>query len=313
MSVENANRNSNVIHFNREQATRSRIRNPRGSARPLGTRVIAVTSGKGGVGKTNLVANLAYAFGTRGKRSLIVDADLGLGNIDVLLGKAPRYNISHVIRGEKDIADVLIEGPGNSIVLPASSGIQELTALDAQQRIRLINALDHLMAGIDILLIDTGAGISTNVMYFNVSAREVLVVVTPEPTAITDAYALMKVMSVQYDEHRFQLVVNMAANAAEADEVNRQLQRVVRRFLDIRIDYLGFVPQDADLARSVRRQKLVSELFPEAESSRHLDALAGRLLSRSAPALPAGYGSHFWKYLIQEKFCRQGVIRADLE
>lgn len=313
MNAADTHRESNLIHFNRVRATRGRIRNPRGVGRPAGTRVIAVTSGKGGVGKTNIVANLAYAFGDRGKRTLILDADLGLGNIDVLMGKAPRYNISHVIRGEKDVDEVLIEGPGNSRVLPASSGIQELTTLDALQRVRLISALDRLMAEVDILLIDTGAGISTNVMYFNVSAQEVLVVVTPEPTAITDAYALMKVMSMQYDEHRFQLVVNMAVNGAEADEVYRQLQLVARRFLDIRIDYLGFVPRDPDLGRSVRRQKLVCELFPEAESSRHVDALAGRLLSRAAPTLPAGYSSHFWKYLIQEKFSRQEGVQADFE
>lgn len=267
-----------------------------------GTRVIAVTSGKGGVGKSNIVANLAYTLTRLQKRVLVFDADLGLGNMDVLLGKAPRYNISHVIKGEKNIDEITIKGPGGMTVLPASSGVQNLTELTPAQRIRIISALDILMEDIDFLLIDTAAGISSNVMYFNVTAQEIIVVVTPEPTSITDAYALMKVMSLKYSEKKFNLLMNMVSGEDEAKDVYRQLSMVSKRFLDISIEYLGYVPRDGELTKCVRRQKLIREHNPSAAASRSFDTIAKSLNARPAPLLPAGYASHFWKYLIGKKF-----------
>ncbi|MBW2708821.1 MAG: AAA family ATPase, partial [Deltaproteobacteria bacterium] len=157
------------------------------------TRVIAVTSGKGGVGKSNIVANLGFVISRLGKKVLILDADLGLGNLDVLLGLAPKYNLSHVITGAKTISEIVIEGPGKVKILPAPSGIQELSDLTDEQELRMFTALDSLIDSVDYFLIDTGAGISSNVMRFNSSAPEIIVVVSPEPTSITDAYALMKV------------------------------------------------------------------------------------------------------------------------
>jgi flagellar biosynthesis protein FlhG len=282
-----------------------------GQAFSTGTRVIAVTSGKGGVGKTNIVANLAYTLTRLGKRVLVFDADLGLGNMDVLLGKAPRYNISHVLKGEKNIDEITVAGPGGMRILPASSGVQHMTELTAAQRMRMLSALDTLMQDIDVLLIDTAAGISSNVMYFNVTAQEVIVVVTPEPTAITDAYALMKVMSLKYAEKKFNLLVNMVSGEAEAQEVYRQLDLVSRRFLDISIDYLGCIPRDAELTRCVRGQKLVREQRPTAKASAGFDSVARNLAARPAPRLPAGYASHFWKYLIGKKFNQKGQAYAD--
>jgi len=173
-------------------------------------RVIAITSGKGGVGKTNIVANLGYALCKAGKRVLIFDADLGLGNLDVLLGLTPRYNLSHVLEGQKRLSDIVISGPGQLKILPASSGIQELTRLTHSQKMNLYTDLNVLLADYDIVLIDTAAGISSNVLYFNASANEIMVVVTPEPTSITDAYALMKILSVKYQEKHFRLLVNLA-------------------------------------------------------------------------------------------------------
>jgi len=276
-----------------------------------GTRVIAVTSGKGGVGKTNIVANLAYTLTRLDQKVLVFDADLGLGNMDVLLGKAPRYNISHVIKGEKNIDDITVQGPGGMLILPASSGVQHMTELTPAQRIRVLSALDTLMKDIDVLLIDTAAGISSNVMYFNVTAQEVIVVVTPEPTSITDAYALMKVMSLKYQEKKFNLLVNMVSGEAEAKDVCRQLSMVCRRFLDISIDYLGYIPRDGELTRCVRGQKLVRKQRPSAEASKSFDVVARRLNARPAPRLPAGYASHFWKYLIGKKFEGRGQAYAD--
>ena len=276
------------------------------------TRVVSVSSGKGGVGKTNIVANLAFSMSTAGLKVLVLDADLGLGNIDVLLGKAPRYNLSHVINGDLQVADILIPGPGGMQILPASSGVQDITALTPAQRMRLITSLDTVMDEADILLIDTAAGISANVMYFNVSAHDILVLVTPEPTAITDAYALMKVMRLKYGEDRFNVVVNMAASEREGEEVFRQLDLVSRRFLDISLEYCGHVPRDAALTTAVRRQSLVCDISANAPVSQSIRDLADVILAMPAPKLPEGAGHHFWRYLLEEKFEKQQTtVRAE--
>ncbi|HSO19180.1 MAG TPA: MinD/ParA family protein [Desulfosarcina sp.] len=194
---------------------------PAGSEERIGipqrpaARIISITSGKGGVGKTNIVANLGYQLSRDGHRVLILDADLGLGNLDILIGLAPRYNLSHVISGEKRIGDIIVEGPGKVRILPASSGIQELTQLTRDQKMGMLTELDQLLDTVDILLIDSAAGISPTVMDFSVSAQEIMVVVTPEPTSITDAYALMKVLSTRYAEKTCRLIVNQVSSEQE--------------------------------------------------------------------------------------------------
>jgi flagellar biosynthesis protein FlhG len=263
------------------------------------TRVVAITSGKGGVGKTNIVANLGFALSLLGKKVIILDADLGLGNLDVLLGVAPRFNISHVIRGEKAIAEILEEGPGHMKILPAASGIQELTQLSHEQKMQFFTDLDRLIDQMDVLLIDTAAGISSNVMDFNVMAHEIIVVVSPEPTSITDAYALMKVLSLKYAEKSCKLLVNMAATPKEAQDVYRQLDLVTDRFLDIHIDYLGCVLRDDKLARGVKHQRLVSDLYPEAKSSRCFTDLARRMARLAPPSRPKGDTNLFWHHLVR--------------
>ncbi|WP_213182004.1 MinD/ParA family protein [Desulfosarcina cetonica] len=247
-------------------------------------RVIAITSGKGGVGKTNIVANLGYALCKAGKRVLIFDADLGLGNLDVLLGLTPRYNLSHVVEGVKTLPEIVINGPGNLKILPASSGIQEMTRLTFFQKLEIFNELNALLCNYDIVLIDTAAGISSNVLYFNTSADEIMVVVTPEPTSITDAYALMKVLSVKYQEKHFRLIVNLVKNAREADEVSRQLCLVTNRFLDISVEHFGSIMADENVKLGVRKQKVVSEWAPMTHASRNLSELAHRLI-RSQPMI----------------------------
>jgi len=270
--------------------------------RKSNTRVIAITSGKGGVGKTNIVGNLGFALSQLGKKVLILDADLGLGNIDVLLGLAPKYNLSHVIAGEKSISEIIIKGPGNMNILPASSGIQELTKLTKEQRIQILTELDSLTELFDILLIDTAAGISSNVMYFNVSAQEIIVVVTPEPTSVTDAYALMKVLSLKYSERRFNLLVNLASSEQDAHEVFRQLKLVADRFLDISIEYSGCVLFDENVTKGVRRQQVVSELYPYTLASKCYATLAKKIINSPARNFPTGDTNFFWKNLLQNKF-----------
>jgi flagellar biosynthesis protein FlhG len=270
--------------------------------RRANTRVIAVTSGKGGVGKTNIVANLGYAFTRLGKKVLILDADLGLGNLDVLLGLTPKYNLSHVIMGEKTADEIIVAGPGNMLILPASSGIQELTQLTQAQKVQILSELDHVIASVDILLIDTAAGISSNVMDFNVTAQEIIVVVSPEPTSITDAYALMKVLSLKYAEKCCKVIVNLAATTQQGREVFRQLNLVAERFLDMTIDYLGSVLFDAIMTKGVKRQRLVSELYPDTRVSKCFTELAQKIFAQPPTNVPKGDSNFFWHHLTENNF-----------
>jgi flagellar biosynthesis protein FlhG len=265
-------------------------------------RVISVTSGKGGVGKTNIVANLGYAFAQLGKKVLILDADLGLGNLDVLLGLAPKFNLSHVILGEKSVSDIIVEGPGKMLILPASSGIQELTQLTQNQKVQILSELDQLINTVDILFIDTAAGISSNVMDFNVTAHEIIVVVSPEPTSITDAYALMKVLSLKYAEKCCKIIVNLAGTSQQGREVFRQLNMVTERFLDMTLDYLGSVLFDANITQGVKHQKLVSELYPDTHASRCFTALAKKISASTPTHVPQGDSNFFWHHLIKNNF-----------
>ncbi len=254
------------------------------------TRIIAITSGKGGVGKTNIVANLGYAFTQMDKRVLIFDADLGLGNLDVLLGLAPKYNISHVATGIMDMSDIIITGPGNMRILPASSGIESLTRLSDQQKVRLRDSLDRMLDSVDIFLIDTGAGISSNVMYFNSNAHEIMVIVSPEPTSITDAYALMKVLHLHYSQTRFRLIVNFAKTAQEADELYRQLNKVTDKFLNITLEYMGYILSDKELQKGVKLQRVVSEICPNSDASRCFATLAKKICDTPAKHNGGGFG-----------------------
>ena len=239
-------------------------------------RTIAIASGKGGVGKTNVVANLAIALQKRGKKVLILDADLGLSNVDILLHLAPRYNIQHVISGEKRLSEVIVQGPSGIKVLPASSGVQELTHLDALQRMRLLEEFEAYEDDIDILLIDTSAGISENVAFFCVASQEIVILTNPEPTALTDAYALIKVLFTRYQEKQFGILVNFARSAADAKEVYRKLSVVTDRFLNVSLDYLGYIPYDKSIPDAVRAQRPFLEMFPGGGASRALNGLVAR-------------------------------------
>ena len=262
------------------------------------TRVIAITSGKGGVGKTSIVGNLGYAFAKIGKKVLILDADLGLGNLDVLLGLAPKFNLSHVILGEKSIEEILIEGPGKMKILPASSGIQELTSLTKDQKVQILKQLDSLIDSVDVLFIDTAAGISSNVMDFNATAQEIVVVVSPEPTSITDAYALMKVLSLKYSGKTCKLMVNMVRRPEEGREVFRQLQLVTDRFLDISIEYLGYEMFDEKVTRGVKSQRIVSEIYPNSEASRCFKDISRKVSNMFPLNIPQGNSNLFWNHLM---------------
>jgi flagellar biosynthesis protein FlhG len=265
------------------------------------TKVIAITSGKGGVGKTNIVANLGLALSRLGEKVLMFDADLGLGNLDVLLGFAPKYNLSHVISGEKSIQEIILKGPGNVETLPASSGIQEFTQLSKQQKIQILTKLDLLIDSFDILLIDTAAGISTNVLDFNATAQEILVVVSPEPTSLTDAYALMKVLSLKYSVKHCQLLVNQAASDQEGRDMYRQLNLVAERFLDISVQYFGCVLFDEKVTKSVRQQQILIELYPDSPASKCFGMLAKKIKNMNTSKSTKGDSNLFWEHLVQDR------------
>lgn len=267
-----------------------------GSAFP---RVISVTSGKGGVGKTNIVGNLAIAIGRLGKRVLILDGDLGLANIDIIFGLNPAYNIKDVINGHKDLAEVIIEGPEDVRIIPAGSGLQELAHLTDGQKLNLLNEFDALQEDFDVFLIDTAAGISSNIMYFNIAAGERIVVATSEPTSITDVYALIKVMSTKHGTKTFKLLVNMADSAEEARSVFENLSNAIGHFLkQISLEYLGFIPRDVNLEKAVRQQCTVIQRYPESISSKGFCELACRLLDSSADVAQDGNIKFFWRKLI---------------
>jgi flagellar biosynthesis protein FlhG len=260
--------------------------------------VIAVSSGKGGVGKTNIVANLAVALSKAGKRVLVLDADLGLGNLDVLLGLVPRYTIEHVLAGARRIEDILVEGPAGMRILPASSGIQALTALTESQQLLLQSELEHLSSQADVLLIDTGAGISPVVTFFASSAHETIVVLSPEPTSLTDAYALIKVLARQYREHRFKVLVNQAKHPREALDVFRKLDQAADRFLHVAIDYIGYIPSDDYVPLAVMQQRAVADLFPDAPASRAFAKLARDVGHWPRPGLPKSSVQLLWQRLV---------------
>lgn len=240
-------------------------------------RTIAIASGKGGVGKTSIAANLAIAMRNRGRSVLVVDADLGLSNIDVLLHLAPKYTIQHVLKGEKQLGDVIIEGPHGIKILPACSGVQELTALDEFQRLRILEEFDAFSGNIDVLLIDTAAGVSENVAFFCVAAQEIVVVTAPEPTAITDAYALIKVLSTRYQEKGFRILVNSVRDGREAMDVFNRLAMAAEKFLNVSLDYLGFLPVDETVQRAARSQQAFIDLAPDAPASRSIGDIAAKL------------------------------------
>ena len=251
-------------------------------------RVIAVTSGKGGVGKTNITANFAYLLARRGKRTLLLDADAGLANIDVILGITPRYNLYHVLRGEKNLSEAIVEGPGRIKILPASSGIQEMAELSKGQKFTLLEELDTLDDELDFMLIDTAAGITGNVTYFNMAAKEIIVVVSSEPTSLTDAYALIKILNQGYAVRRFMLLVNMVVDSQEAMGVYTRLNNATNHFLDLPIEYIGYIPHDQHVTRAVRQQRLLAEAFPDSRASASMSEIVGKLLRRQPRQCEAG-------------------------
>lgn len=266
---------------------------------PQPVRVIAITGGKGGVGKTNVSANLAIALANRRREVLLLDADLGLANVDVLLGLHSSKDLSHLVSGDSTLDEILIEGPAGIKIIPAASGIARMASLSAAEYAGLIRAFNELSVPADFLLVDTAAGISPDVIMFARAAQDVIVVVCDEPASITDAYALIKVLHREHGVERFHILANMVRSEQEGQELYRKLATVSERFLDVVLQHLGTVPHDEDLRRSVQRQAAVVEAFPGSRAARSFNQLAARLCDWPIPSGASGHLEFFVERLVR--------------
>lgn len=248
--------------------------------------VIAVTSGKGGVGKTSTSVNLAITLAAQGKRVVVMDVDLGLANVEVLLGINSAYNIEHVIDGEKKMTDIIAEGPGGIGIIPGSSGLSKVANLSPTARARVQEGLESLQSEADVIILDTMAGIGHNVMSFVAAAEEVLLVTTPEPSAIVDAYAMLKTVHKYRQDAVIRLIVNMVANQAQAQAVATKLTGVSQRYLGRNLSYLGFLPRDPHVSQAVMQSQPFALAYPNAPVTKCLELVASRLVKQQAAAAP---------------------------
>ncbi|MDQ7778501.1 MAG: MinD/ParA family protein [Planctomycetota bacterium] len=266
----------------------------------LGTRVVAVASGKGGVGKTNVAVNLAIALSQMGRRVIVLDMDLGLANVDVLLDVNSRYNLAHVIQGKREIADALVAAPGGIRILPGASGIEAIANLDADERHVIVQALDKLQAGADFIIVDTSAGISRNVIAFAACADETLIVTTPEPTAMIDAYALIKLIAKEESPSEMKLVVNMAVNRLEADRVASGIVSVAHRFLNVYVEKLGYILTDGVVPAAVKRKIPFVLDAPRSHASACVVSIAKTLNAANGNIRPAPEKEGFFRRLLRK-------------
>jgi len=265
---------------------------------PGPVKVIAVTGGKGGVGKTTVTANLAVSLAERGREVMVLDADLGLANLDVMLGLQPRYNLSHVLAGERSLDDVLVDGPSGIKIIPASSGVRRMVNLNTMEQAGLIRAFSDLRRNVDVLLLDTAAGIHEDVLMFARAAHHVLVVVCDEPASLTDAYALIKVLSRDMGVSRFRILANQTRVLGEGRDLYDKLHKVCDRFLDVTLDYAGAIPQDEFVRRSIQRQKAVVELYPGSLGGQSFKKLAATADSWGTPVGASGHLEFFVERLV---------------
>ena len=260
-------------------------------------RTIAFTSGKGGVGKSNLVLNTGLALARRGSRVTLLDGDLGLASINVLLGLSPRYDLRHVLTGDRPMRDIVLQGPHGLSIIPAGSGIAELANLDGEAREMLLGQLAMLAETVDYLLIDTGAGINDTVLNLVAASDEAIVITRPEPTALADAYALIKVIVNQEPAYPFHLLINMVRDATQAEQVFGSLEQILVRFLGYQPGNAGHVVSDPRVGQGVVQQVPFTILAPQCQASVNVDTLAARILGEDAKGADGRRGGSFWARL----------------
>jgi flagellar biosynthesis protein FlhG len=262
-------------------------------------KVIAVSGGKGGVGKTNISLNTAISLAQLGKRVLVLDADLGLANVDVMLGLRVQRNLSHVLSGECELDDIIIKGPAGMNIIPATSGTQSMVDLTPSEHAGLIRAFSDMQTKFDILIVDTAAGISDMVLSFCRASQDVLLVVCDEPTSITDCYALMKLLSRDHGLFKFKVVANMVRSAKEGQQLFAKLSKVSDRFLDVALELVAVIPFDENIRKSVRKQQAIVEAYPDSPASIGFKSLANNLISWPVPQQPSGHLEFFIEQLLE--------------
>jgi flagellar biosynthesis protein FlhG len=258
----------------------------RGRLRPLqkgNTLTLAVTSGKGGVGKTQVSSNVGIALAKRGKRVVMLDADLGLASLDLALGVRPEHDLMSVVRGQRTIDEILVEGPHGLFLIPACPGRYEMANLGVRERSILCHAVEEILPRFDVLIIDTGAGIGSNAVSFASWADEILLVAVPEPTSIRDAYAMAKVLHVRSGVDRVQLVANQVASEREGYDLHERVDQIVRQFLKLELKYLASIPRDESVRAGVASGEPCVMSHPESRAARAFDALGHRLVSEFSP------------------------------
>lgn len=263
------------------------------------TRVISFTSGKGGVGKTHCVCNVGTALVNQGRSVLVLDADLGLANVDVLLGIRPKSDIRDVISGDCELSDVIVHSREGLAIIPAASGVDSLVNLDFSHKLPLIEAIEALAPRYDYLLIDTPAGIGADVLHFNSASADIVCVITGEPTSLTDAYALIKVMSQRFQERNFSILVNNVANEGEARKAFRRLETALERFLSVRVNYLGWVPADEHVGMAAREQRAVVDIYPSSPAARAFTNLGDKIDEELGRHRLKGGMQFFFRQLIE--------------
>ena len=262
-------------------------------------RVIAVTSGKGGVGKTNLSVNIGIALSQMGRRVVLMDADMGLANVDILLGVYPSFNLSHLLSGEKTLDEIMIDGPSGLRVIPGASGIQKMSELTATEQASVIHAFSESDQDIDVLIVDTAAGISSSVVNFARASQEIIVVVCDEPTSLTDAYAFIKLLNRDYGLSNFHVITNMVQTVQQGHALFQKLSKVTDRYLDVTLRFAGAVPYDEYLRKSVQKQNPVVTGFPRSKAALALKTIAARIDTWPMKYQAGGYIEFFIERMIQ--------------
>jgi flagellar biosynthesis protein FlhG len=283
-----------VMHKQSDQA--GGIRNMK-KTNPV--RVIAITSGKGGVGKTNLSVNLGIALAQAGRRVALLDADMGLANVDILLGIYPKFNLLHVLSGDKTLAEIMLDGPSGLKVIPGASGIQRMSELSTIEQAAVVRAFSEIDQDLDVLIVDTAAGISASVVNFARACQEIIVVACDEPTSLTDAYAFIKLLNRDYNLSNFHVVANMVQTVQQGQALFQKLIKVTDHYLDVNLRFLGSVPYDDYLCRSVQKQTPVVVAYPGSKASIAVKELAGKIDSWPLKTQTGNYIEFFIERMIQ--------------
>jgi flagellar biosynthesis protein FlhG len=271
--------------------------------------VIAVTGGKGGTGKTSVAINLATAMAQAGRNTLLLDGDLGLANVDVLLGLAPKSTLEHVLSGERRLEEIIIETGAGLRVVPAASGVARMAELSRTEQAGIVRAFSTLPGQVDVLLVDTAAGIADPVLQFCEAAQHVLMVLRDEPTSLTDSYALIKVLSRSRGVRQFRVLTNMMRRATQGEHVFTRLQRVTDRYLDVKLEYVGEIPEDASVQKSIQVQRSVIEAFPRSEAALAFRKLASAAQHWAAPNAPSGRLEFFLERMLTRPTPRLQVVQ----